>query len=312
MDQKKILVVMGGTSSEREVSLRSGDAMLRALLEKGYRAEGFVLNENNVAGILEKKPDCVVLALHGKGGEDGSIQGMLELAGIPYTGSKVASSSVCMDKILAKKILAYDGIRTADFLAVSPGDPFDPALLAETIVSRLGLPTVVKAPCQGSSVGIEIIRKKEDLPASLERVYRYDGELLIEAFLPGKELTVPVIKKREGVATLPVIEIVSENSFYDYESKYTAGMSHHIIPARISGEIRSEVEGMAVAAYRSLNCDGLVRVDFILGADEKPYLMEINTLPGMTGVSLVPDAARAVGIAFPDLVAQLVELALRP
>ena len=194
MEKQKILVVMGGTSSEREVSLRSGEAMANALEAKGYRVERFVLNEDNVAQILEKRPDCAVLALHGKGGEDGTIQGMLELAGIPYTGSKVASSAVCMDKILAKKILAHDGIRTADFLSVPVNADFDPEMLARQVLERFGVPVVIKAPCQGSSVGIEIVRREQDLSNAMKRVYRYDGELLIERFLPGKELTVPVIK----------------------------------------------------------------------------------------------------------------------
>ena len=301
-----ILVVMGGTSSEREVSLRSGEAMFDALIQKGYRAEKFILNEKNAAEIIRKNPRTVLLALHGKGGEDGCIQGMLDLAGIPYTGSGVASSAICMNKIFTKKILTCEGLRTADFLSVSLNEELDAEALAASVLKKIGLPAVVKAPCQGSSVGVKIARSKEELPALIREIYPIDHELLIEKYLPGKEITLPVYKKNGAIAVLPVIEIVSENCFYDYESKYTVGMSRHIIPARIPDNVKKELEEMGRAAYRALDCSGLIRVDFMLDRAEVPYIMEVNTLPGMTATSLVPDAANAAGISFPDLIADLI------
>ena len=311
MKSKPILVVMGGTSSEKDVSLRSGEAMYQALIEKGYCVERFVLTDRNAAEIIEKKPACVVLALHGKGGEDGCIQGMLELVGIPYTGSGVASSAVCMNKILSKKLIAFEGIRTAPFLSVGINDALNAAELVSDVLRKIGLPAVVKAPCQGSSVGVKIVKTQEELRCAIEEIYPLDHELLLEAYIPGKEVTIPVFKADGRVSTLPIIEITSENSFYDYQSKYTKGMSHHIIPARIGEATANEVRQMAEAAYKALDCRGLVRVDFMLDEKQTPYLMEINTLPGMTETSLVPDAARAAGQQFPDLVEQLVQEAVK-
>lgn len=307
---KPILVVMGGTSSEKEVSMRSGEAMFQALQTKGYFVEKFVLTADNAAEIIGKKPTCVVLALHGKGGEDGSIQGMLELAGIPYTGSGIASSAMCMNKILTKKIVSYEGLRTAPFISVGINDTFEIDELINRIQDEIGLPAVIKASCQGSSVGVKIVRCKDDLPSILEDVYQLDHELLIEKYIEGKEVTIPVIKSGNRIKTLPIIEITSENSFYDYESKYTVGMSHHIIPARISEETEKAIDDMAARTYKALNCRGLVRVDFMLDTNDQPYVMEVNTLPGMTATSLVPDAARAQGQDFPELVSELVESCL--
>ena len=310
MVDKRILVVMGGTSSEKEVSMRSGEAMYKAVCEKGYNAEKFVLTSSNAGDIIAIKPDCVLLALHGKGGEDGCIQGMLELAGIPYTGSGVASSAACMNKIFTKKIIAFEGIRTSKFISIGINEEFSYEQLKDRVLQEIGLPAVIKAPCQGSSVGVKIARSADSLSSILEEIYQLDHELLIEKYLPGKEITIPVIKKGKNISTLPIIEITSENSFYDYESKYTVGMSHHIIPAQISKDNEEIIKQMAIDTYKALNCSGLVRVDFMLDSNELPYVMEVNTLPGMTETSLVPDAARACGIEFNELVSLLIEDAL--
>lgn len=304
---RSVLVIMGGTSSEREISLKSGEAMYKALCNKGYNAEKFILNADNCGEIIAKKPDLAVLALHGKCGEDGTIQGLLELAGIPYTGSKVASSAMCMDKIITKKMFEQSHIPTAKYICVFRGETPDFPGLAKKAVSELGLPLVVKAPCQGSSVGVKIVKTSGELPKVLKEIYQYDNELLLEEFLPGTELTVPLMEDENGVKALPVIEIVSENEFYDFESKYAPGMSHHIIPARIPDDIMSETSALAVQAYKALLCNGVARVDFILGADGKPRAVEINTIPGMTATSLVPDAAAYLGISFDDLVDMIVK-----
>lgn len=300
-----ILVVMGGTSSEREISLMSGEAMFDALIKKGYNVEKFILNEDNAMDIIKMHPACAVLALHGKGGEDGTIQGMLELSGIPYTGSGVASSAMCMDKIFTKKTLEYTGLLTAKFISVLPHEDFDADKFSQKALMELGLPVVLKAPCEGSSVGIEIVREAERLPDACREIYEYEHQLLAEEFLPGTEMTVPVMKDGEKIKTLPIIEIVSENDFYDFESKYTAGMSHHIIPARVPEYIADQINDLAIETYKYMNCDGLVRVDFMLGKYGRPHIVEVNTLPGMTKTSLVPDAAKSVGIPFEDIVEKI-------
>ena len=306
----KILVVMGGTSSERDISLMSGNAVLEALKGRGLNAGGFVLDGGNAAQILQKNPDCVFIALHGKGGEDGTIQGMLEIAGIPYTGSGVAGSAVCMNKVLSKKILAESGVRTARYISVSPGDDFCAEELARNAIDRFGLPLVIKASCQGSSVGVEIVREETEVSGAIKRVYEYDKELLIEEFLPGKELTVPLLQKPDGLFAFPIIEIVSENEFYDFKSKYQPGMSHHIIPARIPEETAAEAVELAKKAYICLNCGGLTRVDLMLGPDGEPYVVELNTIPGMTATSLVPDSAAAIGIGFGELTEMIIRAAI--
>lgn len=308
MKNKKILVVMGGTSSEREISLKSGTAVLNALVANGYNAKAFILNEDNVLEILNEKPDLCVLALHGKGGEDGSIQGLLELCGIRYTGSGVSASANCMNKILTKKLLSYEKLPTPDFYCVKKDDDY--LVAAKCAVDALSLPIVVKAPCQGSSVGVEITYTLEELIDSIQKNMQYDGEILLEKFIKGIELSIPVINDNGIIKSLPIVEIVSENAFYDFESKYTSGMSHHIIPARVSDDARDKINRYAIDAYKALSCKGVARIDFFIDKDNNPYVIEINTLPGMTATSLVPDSAKAAGISFDELVNRIVVQAL--
>lgn len=308
MNDLKILVVMGGTSSEREVSLRSGEAVYGALLRLGYDADKFILNSDNVSDIINIKPDLCVLALHGKGGEDGSIQGMLELAGIKYTGSGVASSANCMNKILTKKLLQIKEIPTPRYAVINKGE--DIIQFVNNLLAKFDFPLVVKAPCQGSSVGVEIAHNKEQLIKSIENNIDYDGEILIEEFISGTELTVPVMYDNDKLIALPIVEIVSENAFYDFESKYTSGMSHHIIPARVSDDACDKINRYAIDAYKALSCKGVARIDFFIDKDNNPYVIEINTIPGMTATSLVPDSAKADGISFDELVKKIVMQAL--
>lgn len=305
---KKVLVLMGGTSEEREVSLRSGQAVAEALREKGYQVESLDFNPRVLGDIEKAKPDVVFIALHGKNGEDGTVQGYLELLGIPYTGSGVASSAISMDKILTKKILCYEGLPTAEFEIIHKSS-FDRKNFAPgSLIERFGLPVVVKPPTQGSSVGTSIVRKEADLLPSIEKALTFGNEVLIERFIAGTELTVAIIGNNEPVA-LPIIEITAQNEYYDYESKYTPGMSTHIIPARIPDEAREMIAGIAQKAYRALKCRGFSRIDFILDRNGNPYILENNTIPGMTATSLIPDAARATGISFPELVDKIVKMA---
>ncbi|ABI68465.1 D-alanine--D-alanine ligase [Syntrophomonas wolfei] len=305
----KVLVLMGGTSEEREVSLKSGKAVYEGLKDAGYEVEALDFTPETIHRIREYSPDVVFITLHGKNGEDGTVQGYLELLGIPYTGSGVLASAVCMNKVITKKLLSYEGLPTADFQVIKKRgfnrDLFNPDLLMEDF----GLPLVVKPATQGSSVGTSIVRKRKNIVPALELALSLDEEILVEKFIAGTELTVTVLGK-DNLKTLPVIEIVPKNEYYDYESKYMPGMSDHLIPARISEEERERVEEISCKAYDAVGCRGYGRIDLILDRGGNPYILEINTLPGMTGTSLVPDAARAAGIKFPELLDLFVKMAL--
>ena len=304
-----VLVLMGGTSEEREVSLRSGKAVYEGLREAGYEVEALDFTPETIHRIKEISPDVVFITLHGKNGEDGTVQGYLELLGIPYTGSGVLASAVCMNKVITKKLCSFEGLPTADFQVIKKRgfnrDSFNSALLMEDF----GLPLVVKPATQGSSVGTSIVRESKNIVPALELAFSLDEEILVEKFIAGTELTVTVLGK-DSLKTLPVIEIVPKNEYYDYESKYMPGMSDHIIPARISEPEREKVEEISCKAYEAVGCRGYARIDLILDREGNPYILEINTLPGMTGTSLVPDAARAAGIKFPELLDFFVKMAL--
>lgn len=304
---EKILVLMGGISTERAISLKSGEAVTSALREAGYDAHSLDLTPETLPELLKEKPDLVFLALHGKGGEDGSIQGLLEWLRLPYTGPGVASSAQCMDKILTKRLLVAAGVATAPFAELDPAAAPEEAARAAL---PLGLPLVLKASRQGSSIGTVIVRKESDFADAFREVAAYGDGILAEAFLAGTELTVPVLGDGSPEA-LPVIEITSSGAFYDFESKYTPGGSHHIIPARIPEETRAKAESLALAAYRAAGCRGFARVDLMLDGEGKPFVLEINTIPGMTAQSLLPDAGRAVGLSFPALAEKIVMSALR-
>lgn len=303
---KKIVVVCGGVSSEREVSLRSGEAVYNALLWSGYKnVLLFDLKENNLSELLELRPDMAYLALHGQGGEDGCIQGALELAKIAYTGSGVETSALCMNKVLTKRILDAAGLPTAKYISVRKNEYRDVKELAEYLMQIIKLPMVLKAPRQGSSIGVVIVKNECQIKHAIEEIFTYDDELMAEEFIEGIELTLPIMGNRELIV-LPDIEIVSEKEFYDFDAKYTEGLCSHIIPARISSEIRERVIEIGKNAYKSLNCRGLSRIDFIVDEEKGPIIIEINTLPGMTKTSLFPDAAQVAGISFEELVSSIV------
>lgn len=311
MNQMRILVLMGGVSTEREVSLRSGAAVCTALREAGFEAETLDLVPENIEEIRALEPDAVFIALHGKGGEDGSIQGLLDWMQIPYTGPGVAASALCLDKIMTKKVLLQSRIPTPPFMELAADDFEDAASLGAALdeaVERLGLPIVLKACRQGSSIGTEIVREKDALNEVALRLFEYGDRLLLEQFLSGTELTVPILGNSD-LRILPVIEICSKGEFYDYESKYAVGGSEHIIPARIPACVALEVQRIAAEAYRATGCQGHARVDVMLDENQNPFVIEINTSPGMTETSLFPDAARAVGTSFPELVKEMVRLA---
>ena len=305
-----IMVVCGGISTEREVSLRSGNAVFAALQRKGYvNAQLFDLRNDNMNDIILSRPDIVFLALHGKGGEDGCIQGMLELAGIPYTGPGVAASAVCMNKILTKRVLENAGLPTAKFRVYRKDECGDVGAVCKELVASIGIPMVVKSPCQGSSIGVVLVKQEKELQDAIAEVFKYGDQLLAEQFVDGTEITLPILGNSE-LTTLPVIEITSEREFYDFTAKYTSGLCHHIIPACIDASTEKEVIEIGKKAYRVLDCCGLSRIDFIVDKVKGPMIIEVNTLPGMTDMSLFPDAARYVGISYETLVEQILSYGL--
>ncbi len=303
----KVAVLYGGLSTEREVSLRTGKAIFDALQSKPYQTTLIDAGRDLSDRLTVLNPDVAVIALHGKYGEDGCVQGLLELLGIPYTGPGVMASSIAMNKIITKKILSFEGIPTPDFMIIKRKQE-NLADIAVGILRRFNLPLVIKAANQGSSIGVCFAFNTEEVTAGLEECFKYDSEILIEQFITGRELTVSVLGNADPVA-LPVLEITSPTGKYDYHAKYTAGASEHFL-AGLAKETDSVVRELALKSYRAIGCAGLSRVDFMLTEDNRPFVLEVNTSPGMTTTSLFPDAAKAAGISFPDLIEKLINLAL--
>lgn len=297
---KKIAVLSGGYSAEREISLKTGQAVLAALREKGLAALGMDADHRLPERLLRERVDVVFIALHGRYGEDGTIQGLLELLKIPYTGSGVLASSLAMDKWMAKKLFSFHGVPTPDCRLFERGG--DRAALMDSVQGWY--PLVVKPNQEGSTLGVSIIAGTEALEAALEEALCYDHRILVERFVPGREITVSVF---EGKA-FPALEIRPKSGFYDFTSKYTSGKTEYLLPAPLGQSLNGEIEKLAVLAYTALQCDGAARVDFILDG-ERPYCLEINTIPGMTETSLLPKAATYAGIPFADLVVRMLEKA---
>ena len=306
---KKIVVVMGGPSTEAEVSRRSGTAILEALKAKGYNAEGLELNTATFANDIKASgAEFVFNALHGKFGEDVIIQGTLEMMGIPYTGSCVMAAAVTMDKVATKRFFMAEGIPTPKAHTYFRYE-FKKRDLTGEILQEFSVPVVVKASSQGSSIGVVIVEKAEELEAALSEAFKYDREVLVEEFIKGRELTVAVWGNEEKQEALPIIEITTVTGRYDYVTKYKVGASTHIIPAPLPEEVTKKVKEIAIRAFAVCGCSGMARVDFMLGEDNQPYVIEVNTIPGMTATSLVPDAGRAAGIEFPELCARILAMA---
>ncbi|BCV21225.1 D-alanine--D-alanine ligase [Moorella sp. Hama-1] len=308
----KIAVLMGGPSSEREISLKSGAAVAAALAGLGHQVKEIDLDREVVARLKDFVPDVIFNALHGKPGEDGSVQGLLEVLGIPYTGSRVLASAITMDKIMTKRLLRQAGIPTPAFRSWT-ADQYaaSGAEIRAAILKDPGLPLVIKAPTQGSTIGTFIVREEKELEPAITGALQYDPSFMAEAFLAGPEITAAVLGNREP-QVLPLIEIVSHTGFYDYTAKYTPGLSDHLIPPRLPAGVIQKATSLAGQTYTLLGCRGFARVDFIVAGGQEPQVIEVNSVPGMTATSLVPDAARAAGMDFPALVQRIVELALEP
>ncbi len=299
---KKIGVLMGGLSSERDVSLASGTAVLKALVGKDYQAVAVDVNRDVAAELRRQGIEVAFNGLHGKFGEDGAIQGLLEIMGIPYTGSGILASAIGMNKTVSKAVFQAAGLAVGPYAAIEAGDREAAAQRA----AKIGFPLFVKPASEGSSVGVSRVDHQADLAAALDLAFSYDREVLVENLIAGKEVQVGIL----GDRALGAIEIVPKNRFYDYESKYKEGMSEHFFPARIPQAAYERTLAAGLAAHRAVGCRGYSRVDFILTEEGTPYILEVNTLPGMTATSLLPDIAKGVGIPFPDLVERILELAL--
>jgi len=330
----RIAVLLGGTSAEREVSLASGLGIIRALRERGHEvraidtARGFVAEADEVQLLPEgihatpptetegtlspielvnvpelRSAELAFLALHGGAGEDGTIQALLELAGIPYTGSGPLGSGIAMDKDVTKRLLRDAQVPTLPWrVARAPGFSYD----RDTIEDLIGFPLIVKPSRQGSSVGMTVVTEPGQLQGAVEEASRYDTEVMIERYARGRELTVGIL----GDQALPPVEIRPKKGIYDYEAKYTAGMTEYLCPAPLEEEMVAQVQAYALRAFRVLKLRGYARIDFIL-AKEQLFCLEANTLPGMTATSLLPKGAAAVGIDYPELCDRIARAALR-
>jgi len=300
----KVGILYGGRSAERDVSIMSGTGVLQALKSRGIDAHGFDPAERSLAELAAEKFDCVFIALHGRYGEDGSLQGALEQLGIPYTGSGVMASAVGMDKITTKIIWLSKGIPTPRYATVTPGDDLD------AVVAELGLPLIVKPPLEGSTIGITKVEQAEEFEAAVSLAAGFDETILAEEFVTGREFTVAVLGSGKHARALPIVEIVAPAGNYDYQNKYFTDDTKYHCPADLPPELTEEIQKHAVDAYRALGCEGWGRVDVLVRErDMRPFLLEVNTSPGMTGHSLVPMAARAVGIDYEELCVEILRTA---
>jgi len=295
----KVAVLLGGKSAEREVSLKSGGMVLAALRKKGIDAHPFDPKERDVQDLVKERFARVFIALHGRFGEDGTLQGVLEWLGIPYTGSGVLASALAMDKVRTKRLWAAEGLPTA---------PYE-VLTGETnlgaVAKRLGVPLFVKPASEGSSVGMTKVKKAQDLEEAYALAVNYDPVVIAEKFIDGAELTVGIVGER----VLPIIRIETPREFYDYEAKYIANDTRYLIPCGLPDKKEKELQALSLKAFRALGCRGWGRVDLMLDKRGRPFLLEVNTSPGMTDQSLVPMGARAVGISYEDLCVKVLELA---
>ncbi len=301
MSRVRVAVVMGGPSAEREVSIESGQAVVRALTALGHEAQSLDFDGRFVDALREIRPDAVFNALHGTGGEDGTIQGILEWLGIPYTGSDLTGCALAMDKHLTKKLLAAEGLPTPAW------DTFD--LSGGTLPllpGSLNLPLVVKPRSSGSSAGVTIVRTHEEWTKAMIGAAPKTTQILAEEFIAGREFSSGVL----GEEALPLVEVIASDEFYSYDAKYKPGGARHLVPAPIDGDLTARLQMLALSVHRLLGLRDYSRTDFIVTKEGRPYVLEINALPGLTPLSLLPDEARAAGISFEALIERLLQFAL--
>ncbi|GER92535.1 D-alanine--D-alanine ligase [hot springs metagenome] len=304
---KRIGVLAGGISAEREISLKSGNAIYKALLNLGYDVV-FVDVSNNICEDLKKKNvEIAFLALHGGHGENGAIQGLLEVMGISYTGSGVLSSAIAMDKEASKKVFLYHDIPVAPFVVINReqlGERINAQLI--TAIVDFPLPWVVKPVAEGSSIGVSIVKECEDIDDAVHSAFLYGSKIIVEKYISGREIQIGVLGQR----VLGGVEVRPSTEFYSYEAKYTPGLTEYILPPEIDGYAYETLKNMALKAHNALGCRGATRVDFILDESNEPYILEVNTIPGMTETSLLPKIAKLSGLDFPDLIEEIIRQAL--
>ncbi len=304
-DYGKVGVLMGGPSSEREISLKSGQAVLSALLESGLDAVGIdIITDNgreNGRLLKDHRLDCAFIALHGRFGEDGTVQQLLEELNLPFTGSGVEASCLAMDKIGSLDIFRKQGLCVPKSLSLE----ISAYQKSRDFKNELGFPVVVKPANHGSSIGLSIVENEEGIIGGIELAFQFDRRIIIEEYIKGRELTVGILDE----LPLPVIEIIPKRKFFDFAAKYQAGLTEYIAPAHLETRVSGIVQDAALSAHKALGCFGCSRADIILGEDNLPYLLEVNTIPGMTATSLLPKAAKCIGIGFNQLCLKLLELA---
>jgi D-alanine--D-alanine ligase (EC 6.3.2.4) len=297
----KIALLYGGYSREREISIKSGKAVEKALNQLGYTYKVFDIIERDkfIKEILEYKPDLAFIVLHGKGGEDGTIQAILEFLDIPYTGSDMKTSVIAMDKVLTKMYLKNFGIPTPDWIFFTEEK--------EALNYRPDFPAVVKAPTEGSSIGVYIVNNQQEYENAVKEVFDLDDKVLVEKFIKGRELTVSILDDE----VFDIVEVVVSEGFYDFNNKYITGKTQYICPAQLDEDVYKNIQDLGHKVYKLLNCKGPARVDIILENDNNPYVLEVNTIPGMTEFSLLPKAALAKGITFNQLVEKIIKNSLK-
>ena len=322
--KKRVGVLMGGFSSERDVSMRSGLAIYQNLQELGYNCVPVDVNRDIAVVLKKEKVRFAFLALHGGTGENGAIQGMLDVLGVPYTGSGILASALAMDKEASKKIFAHHGINVSPYIVVRKPDGHrkrretgkhkDPEpdmsgayTFPDLPVPQFELPWVVKPSAEGSSVGVNIVKEQGGLAPCLEKAFSYGERAIVEKFIKGKEVHVGVL----GDRVLGGVEVRPSLEFYNYEAKYTSGLTDYIIPPEIDGTVYEKLKDLALRAHYSLGCCGASRVDFMVDGNNVPYILEVNTLPGMTATSLLPKIAASAGMSFKDLIEEIIRLAVK-
>jgi D-alanine-D-alanine ligase len=306
----KVAVLMGGSSAERAVSLMSGTGVLAALQSQGVDAHAFDPSERALNELVHQGFQRVFIALHGRHGEDGTVQGALELLGLPYTGSGVMASAIAMDKVMTKRLWQADGLPTPRWVWLSPQQQSRADVVA--VPDQLGLPLIVKPPREGSSIGITKVEGYSQMQDAVTLAAQYDADVLCEEFITGIELTCPVIGEGASARALPVVRIDAPEGKYDFQNKYYTDVVKYGIPSGLTASEEAEVQRLTLAAYRSLGCRGWGRADLMMRSDgpnpdRKIFLLEMNTSPGMTGHSLVPMSARAAGISYEELCVQLIQ-----
>lgn len=300
----KVGVLFGGRSAEHDISIMSGSGVLAALKSKGVDAHAFDPAERSIAELAAEKFDRVFIALHGRYGEDGSMQGVLEQLNIPYTGSGVMASAIAMDKIFTKRIWQTHGISTPGYAVLNAQSDL------AAITQNLGLPLIMKPPHEGSTIGITKVNTAAEMQQAYTLAAQFDEVVLAEEFIEGREFTVAVLGRGELAYALPIIEIVAPDGSYDYQNKYFTDDTQYLCPAPLDAVLTTAIQQMAVEAYRALDCEGWARIDVLVRhSDQCPFLLEINTSPGMTGHSLVPMAAKATGMSYEDLCVEILKTA---